>query len=107
MKKETLGEKIAKYVLFGSLTIGISSGMYLGGRQIYHQQTADKIVTQRSSTKLPSGRILCGFDRDKDGEIDQIIEYFTYWGAKAVTSVERNYTASDEKFSGLKNILDK
>ena len=107
MEKETLGVKIAKYFLLGSLIVGTSSGIYLGGRQIYHQQTADKIVIQRSSTRLPSGRTLCGFDRDGDGKIDQIKEYFTYWGAKAVAPVERTYIASDEKFSELKNILSR
>lgn len=87
-----LKNKILNCFIFGFVALSSASTVYLLARDIHDTRTADVIVHQNSKINPPLGRKLLGFDRDNNGEIDEIREYSAYFGAKASTQIFRKYT---------------
>jgi hypothetical protein len=107
MKKETLGERVAKYAIIGYVALVTGVSGYIGGRGLYDRSTADKMIFQERHPEIPfTGRLLCGFDENNDGEIDKVTEYFAYFGAKAMAPIMRTHKPEDKDFQELTELLN-
>ena len=78
---------------------------YSLSRDLYDIQTADKVIVERESPWFGSGRSILGYDRNKDGALDEIIVRGTWYGSKAAAPIRIIYTAKDTEFEALKKII--
>src|SRR3989344_5466608 len=98
MKKKTLREKIGECFLVGTLGLMIPINFYIVGNDIYSHLTADKkIVFEEKNKMFQSPISIYGFDRNKDGQIDEIKEHFVrYYSTKAMFPIQRTYIQGDK-----------
>jgi len=90
---------------------GVSSGVFLAGKQLYDYSSANVVITQsceETSKRHPtfgSGSSIYGYDTNQDGQIDKIKEYWSWNGAHATALRGRNYLPNDKEFSSLDSLF--
>jgi len=105
MEKQTFGQKLLeKYFLPVYLTgVVVFCGGVLG-QMIYDRVTADKTTAQVEKRFSPS--TFYGFDDNKDGTIDRVVEYGGIAGARMAAPTRRTFTSKDKEFSDLTKVFD-
>ena len=111
---ERIKKKGSELAVLGGVSLialSFSAGVYLAGKNLYDEITADFKVTQSSEETIKrhptfgSGSSIYGYDIDKDGKIDEIREHWAWYGSHAAAPCERIYKPSDKEFKGLNAIL--
>lgn len=107
--RQKLGEGFEKHFLTGYLALAMTVLPYCLGRMVYDRITADRTVQVEGFS--PS--TFLGFDEDKNGTIDRIVEYggivVEYGGiagARMAAPTRRTYTAKDKEFKDLIKVFD-
>ncbi len=101
--RQKLGETFEKHFLTGYLAVAMTVLPYCLGRMVYDRATADRTV--RIERQF-SPSTFHGFDDNKDGTIDRIVEYGGIAGARMAAPTRRTYTAKDEEFTALVRVFD-
>ena len=113
---ERIKKKGSELAVLGGVSLialSFSASVYLAGKNLYDEITADFKVrqsyeeTNKRHPTFGSGSSIYGYDVDKDGKIDEIREHWVWYGVKAAAPCERTYKPSDKEFNGLNEILTK
>jgi len=108
MGNETLGQKIAKYCFCAYLGVASVVLPLTLGKMGNDRATADKKVVIKSPFFDQGDLTYYGFDRNKDGKLDEIVEYGGVVGPRFRAAPMRlTYTPENREFETLKQLFEK
>ncbi|MFH1212001.1 MAG: hypothetical protein V1659_03675 [Candidatus Woesearchaeota archaeon] len=95
-----------EYFLIVYFTVTMTVFPYILGRMIYDGITADKRITIEDS--FTGGKTYYGYDEDKNGTIDRIIEHSGITGGPRMPTapIRLVYTKKDKEFYRLVKLFD-